>query len=46
LLIFWSFEDGHNKLETPVPIPNTEVKLPMFMTLVPDKVPNHKAVFY
>jgi len=24
-------------LETPVPIPNTEVKLPMLMTLVPDK---------
>jgi len=24
-------------LETPVPIPNTEVKLPMLVTLVPDK---------
>ena len=32
-----NFEDGHNRLETPVPIPNTEVKLPMLMTLVPDK---------
>jgi hypothetical protein len=40
-----NFEDGHNRLETPVPFPNTEVKLPMLMTLVPHKVPNHLAVF-
>lgn len=33
-------------METPVPFPNTEVKLPMFMTLVPDKVRNHEAVFH
>jgi len=28
-------------LEIPVPIPNTEVKLPMLMTVVPDKVQTH-----
>ena len=46
LLIFWSFEDGHNRLETPVPIPNTEVKLPMLTALVPHKAPNNQAVFH
>ena len=41
-----NFEDGHNRLETPVPIPNTEVKHPTLMAVVPDKVPNHQAVFH
>ena len=45
-LIFWNFEDGHNRLETPVPIPNTEVKLPMLTVLVPDKAPSNQAVFF
>ena len=36
-----NFEDGHNRLETPVPIPNTEVKLPMLVMLVPDKARSH-----
>ena len=40
-----NFEDGHNRLEIPVPIPNTEVKLPMLMTVVPDKVQTHQAAF-
>ena len=31
------FEDGHSRLETPVPFPNTEVKLPTLLVLVPDK---------
>jgi len=35
------FDDGHSRLETPVLIPNTEVKLPMLMAVVPDKAPNH-----
>jgi len=29
-----NFEDSHNKLETPVLIPNTEVKLLMLMAVV------------
>ena len=29
-----NFEDGHNRLETPVLIPNTEVKLPMLVAVV------------
>ena len=33
-----NFEDGHNRLETPDPIPNSEVKLPMLVTLVPEMV--------
>jgi len=41
-----NFEDGHNRLETPVPFPNTEVKLPMLIALVPHKVPNNQAVFF
>jgi len=32
-------------LETPVPFPNTEVKLPMLTALVPDKASNNQAVF-
>lgn len=28
-LILGNYEDGHNSQETPVPIPNTEVKLAM-----------------
>ena len=39
-----NFEDGHNRLETPVLIPNTAVKLPMLMAVVADKPPNHQAV--
>ena len=35
------FGDGHNRLETPVPFPNTEVKLPMLMGVVSEKKPNH-----
>ena len=42
----WIFEDGHNRLETPVPIPNTEVKLPMLVAVVADQPPNHQAVFH
>ena len=42
----YKIEDGHNKLETPVPFPNTEVKFLMLMALVPYKVPNHQAVFH
>jgi len=30
-------EDNHNRLETPVPFPNTEVKLPMLLSVLPDK---------
>jgi len=33
-------------LETPVPIPNTEVKLPMLLAVVADQPPNHQAVFH
>ncbi len=44
--LFYKIEDGHNRLETPVPIPNTEVKLPMLTVLVPDKAPSIQAVFY
>tara|TARA_Y100000310_G_scaffold341858_1_gene442490 strand:- start:1464 stop:1631 length:168 start_codon:yes stop_codon:yes gene_type:complete len=29
------FLDGHNILVTPVPIPNTEVKLDVFMSVLP-----------
>ena len=43
--LFYKIEDGHNRLETPVPIPNTEVKLPMLIVLVPHKVPSNQAVF-
>jgi adenylate kinase family enzyme len=32
-------------LETPVPIPNTEVKLPTLMAVVADKLRTHQAVF-
>ena len=35
------FEDSHNRLETPVLFPNTEVKLPMLMAVVAHKPPNH-----
>ncbi len=41
-----NFEDGHNRLETPVPFPNTEVKLPMLLAVVADQPPNHQAVFH
>ena len=41
-----NYEDGHNELETPVLIPNTEVKLFMLVAVVPDKVQNHQAVFH
>ena len=41
-----NIEDGHNRLETPVPFPNTEVKLPMLVTLVPQQARNHQAVFH
>ena len=44
--LFYKIEDGHNRLETPVPFPNTEVKLPMLTVLVPDKAPSNQAVFY
>ncbi len=40
------FEDGHSRLETPVPIPNTEVKLPMLMAVVAEKPLNLQAVFF
>ena len=30
-------EDGHNSLETPVPIPNTEVKQAMLYVLVSER---------
>ena len=33
-IILGYIEDDHNSLETPVPIPNTEVKLTMFLALV------------
>jgi RNase P subunit RPR2 len=33
-------------LETPVPIPNTEVKLPMLTVIVADKLPSIQAVFF
>ncbi len=33
-------------METPVPFPNTEVKLPMLMAVVSEKMPNHQAVFH
>ncbi len=46
ILKYKLFEDGHNGLETPVLIPNTEVKLPMLMAVVSDKTPNHQAVFF
>ena len=39
------FGDGHSGLETPVPIPNTEVKLATLMAVVPDKVQTHQAAF-
>lgn len=32
------FEDGHNSLETPVPIPNTEVKPAMSLALVSERM--------
>ena len=38
------FEDGHSRLETPVPIPNTEVKLPTSSALVSEKMRNGDAV--
>ena len=41
-----NFGDSHNRLETPVLIPNTEVKLPMLVTVVAEKLPNHPAVFH
>ena len=41
-----NFEDGHNRLETPVPIPNTEVKLPMLLAVVAEQPPNLQAVFH
>ncbi len=41
-----NFGDSHNRLETPVPIPNTEVKLPMLVVVVADKLQNHQAVFH
>lgn len=41
-----NFEDGHSELETPVPFPNTEVKLLTLTALVPHKVPNNQAVFF
>jgi RNase P subunit RPR2 len=41
-----NFEDGHNRLETPVPFPNTEVKLSMLAMLVPEKARSHQAVFF
>ena len=37
LTIQINFEDNHNRLETPVPFPNTEVKLPMLLSVLPDK---------
>ena len=33
-------------METPVPFPNTEVKLPMLMAVVSHKTPNLQAVFH
>ena len=35
-----NLEDGHSRLETPVPFPNTEVKLPTLLALVSDKMRN------
>ena len=40
-----NIEDGHNRLETPVLIPNTEVKLPMLLAIVADKLQTLQAVF-
>jgi len=40
------FEDGHSRLETPVLIPNTEVKLPTLLAVVAHKPPNLQAVFF
>ena len=38
--------DGHSKLETPVLIPNTEVKHLMLLAVVAEKPPNLQAVFH
>ena len=38
---FCNFEDGHNRLEIPDSIPNSEVKLPMLIIVVPDKAQNY-----
>ncbi len=46
LKVFSKIEDGHSRLETPVPFPNTEVKLPMLMVVVSYKMPNLQAVFH
>ena len=34
-------EDGHSRLETPVPIPNTEVKLTTLVVVVARKLQTH-----
>lgn len=41
-----NFEDGHSELETPVPFPNTEVKLLTLTVLVPHRVQSNQAVFF
>ena len=38
------FGDGHSRLETPVPIPNTEVKPPTPFVLVSEKTRSNGAV--
>lgn len=38
--------DGHSMQETPVPIPNTEVKLYTFPVVVSQQRQNWKAVFF
>ena len=39
------FEDSHSELETPVPLPNTEVKLLTLLALVADQLRTLQAVF-
>ena len=43
-LYFLEILDGHNNLVTPVPIPNTEVKLVMFMSVL-SLMGKHGAVY-
>ena len=40
------FEDSHNRLETPGLIPNPEVKLPVLLAVVAQKLQTLQAVFF
>ena len=45
LIICSKFEDSHSRLETPVLIPNTEVKPPTLLAVVSRKTQTLQAVF-